>query len=97
LGWAVFVPTHRIGTGDLAGRYGGVTAGAAVGRGGSANALVGGSNNSFALQPLSFEGETGLNVAAGVAGLELRPVEEMMHRRTAHVSHVHHPRPHPHT
>jgi hypothetical protein len=38
-----------------------------------ANALVGGSNNTIALQPLSVQGQTGLSVAAGVAGLELRP------------------------
>jgi len=95
LQWAVFAPTHRIGPGDLAGNYGGVTAGAALGVGGNANALVGGSNNSFALQPLSFEGQTGLNVAVGVAGLQLRPVEEPIYRRR-HLSHVHHHRPHPH-
>ena len=59
-----------------------------------ANALVGGSNNSFALQPLSFEGQTGLNVAVGVVGLELRPIEEMMHPRAR--PHVHRHRPHPH-
>jgi hypothetical protein len=43
-----------------------------VGVGVGANALVGGSRNSFALQPLSVQGQTGLNVAAGVARLELR-------------------------
>ncbi|HXW30001.1 MAG TPA: DUF992 domain-containing protein [Xanthobacteraceae bacterium] len=96
LQWAVFASTHQIGPGDLAGTYGGVTAGAAVGIGGNANALVGGSHNSFALQPLSFEGQTGLNVAVGVAGLELRPVEEPIHRRARHVSHIHHHRPHLH-
>src|SRR5271166_3720556 len=53
LAWGVFAPTGRIGPGDLAGNYGGVTAGAAVGLGVGANALVGGSNNTFALQPLS--------------------------------------------
>ncbi|MES1155848.1 MAG: DUF992 domain-containing protein, partial [Pseudorhodoplanes sp.] len=37
-----------------------------------ANVLYGGSNNSFALQPLSVEGQIGLNIFAGVAGLELR-------------------------
>jgi len=73
LGWAVFAPTRRIGPGDLAGSYAGLTAGAAVVIGGNANALVGGSQNSFALQPLSLEGQTGLNVAVGVASLELRP------------------------
>jgi hypothetical protein len=72
LGWAVFAPTHGVGPGDLAGVYGGVTAGAAVGVGGTANALVGGSYNSFSLQPLSLEGQTGINVAVGIAGLELQ-------------------------
>jgi hypothetical protein len=34
-------------------------------------ALIGGSSNHITLQPLSIEGMTGLNVAAGVAGLRL--------------------------
>jgi len=67
--WAVFAP-GQIGHGALAGNYGGVTAGAAVGIGANAHALVGGANN-ITLQPLSVEGQTGLNVAAGVAGLTL--------------------------
>jgi hypothetical protein len=71
LGWAVFAPTRDIGPGDLAGNYGGVTAGAAVGVGGNANMLVGGSNSSIALQPLSLQGQAGLNLAVGVAALEL--------------------------
>jgi hypothetical protein len=33
--------------------------------------LVGGSGNSISLQPLSIEGNTGLNVAGGVAALTL--------------------------
>jgi hypothetical protein len=70
--WAVFAPTNQIGFGDLSGNYGGVTAGAAVGAGLGANVLYGGSNNSVALQPLSVEGQIGLNVFAGFAGLELR-------------------------
>lgn len=72
LAWAVFAPTNQIGLGDLSGNYGGATAGAAVGLGAGANVLYGGSNNSVALQPLSIEGQVGLNVYAGVAGLELR-------------------------
>ena len=94
LGWAVFAPTRRIGPGDLAGNYGGFTAGAAVVVGGNANALVGGSENSFALQPLSFEGQTGLNVAVGVASLELRPAGPMRYldRRAPR----HHHRKHAH-
>lgn len=71
LSWAVFAPTQRLGRGSLAGTYGGVTGGAVVGVGGSANVLVGGSNNTVALQPLSLQGATGFNVAAGIAGLEL--------------------------
>lgn len=72
LAWAVFAPTKQIGLGDLSGNYGGVQAGASVGAGAGANVLVGGSNNSIALQPLSVQGQAGINVAAGVAGLELR-------------------------
>ena len=70
--WAVFAPTRQIGLGDLSGNYGGVNAGAAVGAGLGANVLYGGSNNSVALQPLSVEGQVGLNVFGGIAGLELR-------------------------
>ncbi|ETR77022.1 hypothetical protein X566_04820 [Afipia sp. P52-10] len=73
LAWAVFAPTGRIGPGDLSGNYGGVSGSAAVGVGLGANALVGGSNNSLALQPLSLQGQVGLNVQAGLQGLELRP------------------------
>jgi hypothetical protein len=70
--WQVFAPTVVIGPGALAGGYGGVSAGAAVGLGVGANALAGGLGNSFALQPVSVEGQTGLNAFAGVASLELR-------------------------
>jgi hypothetical protein len=70
--WAVFAPTRQIGPGDLRGSYGGVSAGASVGVGVGANALVGGSNNTFALQPVSVQGQTGLSIAGGIAGLELR-------------------------
>jgi len=69
--WAVFAPS-RLGPGALAGTYVGASASATVGVGVGANALVGGSNNTIALQPVSVQGQTGLSVAAGVAGLELR-------------------------
>jgi hypothetical protein len=49
----------------------GGTASATVGVGVGANALVGGFNNSIALQPLSIEANRGLNVAAGVAEMTL--------------------------
>jgi len=69
--WEVVAPTDHVGSGALAGHYGGLTAGATVGVGLSANALIGGSTTSIALQPLSIEGATGLNVAAGIADLTL--------------------------
>jgi hypothetical protein len=69
--WAVFAPTGDLAPGSLAGNYGGVTAGGAVGVGAGANALVGGSDNHVSLQPVSIEGLTGLNVAAGVASISL--------------------------
>jgi len=74
LSWAVNAPTGRVGRGDLAGNYGGVGANASVGVGGGGNFLVGGPQNSYALQPISLQGQTGLNVAAGIAGMDLEPV-----------------------
>jgi Protein of unknown function (DUF992) len=86
--WAVNAPTSRLGRGDLAGNYGGVGANASVGLGGGGNFLVGGPANSYALQPISLQGQTGLNVAAGVAGLELQPVSYRGGR--GHYRHRHH-------
>ena len=74
LTWAVNTPAGRVGRGDLAGNYGGVGANASVGVGFGGNFLVGGPANSYALQPISVQGQTGLNVAAGVADIELHPV-----------------------
>lgn len=71
--WTVVAPTAMLRRGDLAGNYGGATASATVGVGIGANALIGGSNNTIALQPLSIEAQRGLNVAAGVASLTLMP------------------------
>ena len=73
LSWAVFAPTARLGMGDLSGNYAGVDASAAVGVGLGGNVMLGGSANSFALQPLSVQGQTGLSVAGGVQSMELRP------------------------
>lgn len=71
IAWAVFAPTVRLGPGDLSGTYAGVSAEAAAGLGIGANALIGGSNNTVALQPLSVEGQVGVNVALGVSALTL--------------------------
>jgi hypothetical protein len=73
LGWAVYAPVARLGPGDLAGTYAGAQGSASVGVGLGGNVLVGGSDNSIALQPLSLQGQVGLNVAAGLESLELRP------------------------
>jgi hypothetical protein len=70
--WAVYAPTTRR-FGALAGQYGGASAEATVGAGLGANVLVGGSDRTVALQPLSVQGQAGLNVAAGVAELTLHP------------------------
>ena len=88
--WAVNAPDSRIGRGELAGNYGGVGANASVGIGGGGNFLVGGPANSYALQPLSVQGQTGLNVAAGVASLELEPVGYGHGRRHYYHHHHHH-------
>ncbi len=74
LTWAVNAPDRPLGRGQLAGSYGGIGANASVGIGLGGNFLVGGPQNAYALQPLSVQGQTGLNVAAGVADLELQPV-----------------------
>ena len=73
LAWAVFAPVEQVGPGDLAGNYVGAQGSANVGVGLGANVLIGGSANSVALQPLSVQGSTGISVAIGLAGLELRP------------------------
>jgi hypothetical protein len=70
--WAVFAPTKGYLRGALAGTYVGASADVAVGLGLGANALVGGSRRSVALQPVSVEANTGLNLAAGVSQLRLR-------------------------
>jgi hypothetical protein len=55
----------------LSGTYIGATAQATAIAGVGANALVGGSNRSVALQPLSVQGQVGLNAAGGIGTLEL--------------------------
>jgi len=71
--WTVIAPTANVAPGTLAGHYGGATAGATAVVGVGAHALIGGSNNTITLQPLSVEGNEGLNIAAGIAEVVLRP------------------------
>jgi len=71
--WAVIAPTTSVRPGALAGDYAGATASATAGVGVGANVLVGGMDKSFTLQPVSFEGNTGLNVSGGIGVMTLRP------------------------
>ena len=71
--WQVFATTNRY-AGMLSGRYVGATAEATIAVGLGANVLVGGSHRSVALQPVSFQGQSGFNIAAGVGQLRLHLV-----------------------
>jgi hypothetical protein len=71
--WAVLAAnTTRVKRATLAGTYVGAAGDASFGLGAGANVLVGGFNRSIALQPLSIQGQVGVNVAVGVASLTLR-------------------------
>jgi hypothetical protein len=73
IAWAVLAPSAAVPTGALAGDYGGISGEATLGVGVGANALLGGSAKTIALQPLSVQAQQGLNIAAGVASLSLAP------------------------
>ncbi|MDE2182487.1 MAG: DUF992 domain-containing protein [Alphaproteobacteria bacterium] len=70
--WDVVAPTSDLRRGDLTGDYAGATASATVGAGVGANVLVGGLDKSIALQPVSVEGNTGLDVSGGIGEVTLR-------------------------
>ena len=72
--WAVFAPTSDVRPGAIEGEYAGASAQANVGVGLGANVLIGGLDKSIALQPVSVEGSTGLNVAAGIGQISLKHV-----------------------
>ena len=72
LAWGVLAPTAGVPAGALAGTYVGASGDVALGLGVGANVMVGGSNRSFALQPLSVEGSVALNVTLGLSALQLR-------------------------
>jgi Protein of unknown function (DUF992) len=73
MAWAVFAPTEGPPRGGLAGVYAGATGEIGVGVGVGANVLFGGSGRTVALQPVSVEGQVGVNLAVGLSSLELRP------------------------
>jgi hypothetical protein len=70
--WAVFARNSQIGRATLRGNYVGASGNVAVGLGLGAQVLIGGSRRTITLQPLSVEGQIGLNLALGVARLTLR-------------------------
>jgi hypothetical protein len=70
--WDVVAPSSDMKAGALEGGYGGATASVTVIGGVGANVLLGGFDKSIALQPISIEGNTGLNVAAGIGALNLK-------------------------
>ena len=71
--WAVFGPATGMPNGVLAGEYVGASGDVGIGVGVGANVLVGGSNRSIALQPVSLEGSIAFDVVAGLSQLQLRP------------------------
>ena len=72
--WAVLAPNADLyAPGALSGDYVGASAEASAAIGAGANVLVGGSNRTITLQPVSVQGQTGLNLAAGVTEIDLRP------------------------
>ena len=72
MAWAVFAPTAGFHHGALRGNYVGASADASLGLGAGAKVLVGGSHRTISLQPLAVQGQVGVNLALGVAGLRLR-------------------------
>jgi Protein of unknown function (DUF992) len=69
--WGVIAEVRKPTRDALAGDYVGAVAEATAGVGLGVNALVGGSGRAYSLQPISVEGQLGLNLAAGVAQLSL--------------------------
>jgi hypothetical protein len=73
MAWAVMTSAAVPARGALGGTYVGASGDISLGVGAGANVLIGGSNKSVALQPVSIEGQVGVNLALGIANLELRP------------------------
>lgn len=71
--YVVAAQDNALEPGSLAGTYVGTAAEATVAGGVGANLLVGGSNDSFSLQPVSVQQQAGLNLALGVQSFELKP------------------------
>lgn len=70
--WGVLAATNAVSPGALAGDYIGAQGSVEVGAGAGGAILVGGSNKSISLQPLSVSAATGLNLSAGIGNLNLQ-------------------------
>lgn len=94
--WSVFEDANR--SGSIAGTYTGASAEATVAVGLGANVLLGGGDGAIALQPLSVQAQTGLNVAAGAVSLTLNLVDassaakkiKPVHHHKKKAAHTHH-------
>jgi hypothetical protein len=73
LAWDVYGPSRRLPPGGLSGQYGGAGASASIGQGAASNQLIGGPGGAMALIPLNVAGQTGVNLAFGFEGMEIRP------------------------
>lgn len=76
--WIVLAPTtdYEYQPGSLSGDYQGVSAEASAAAGAGVNLLVGGSDDTFSLQPVSVQAQEGVNVAVGIAELQLRSIAD---------------------
>lgn len=96
LGWGVVAATDHIGPGALAGNYVGPGVSAKVLVGGGGSALVGGSDNTFSLQPFNVQAGSGFGWNAGVESLTLvyvpppPPPPPVWHHHRRHHRSVHH-------
>lgn len=74
--WAVVMPDgSSYSQSGLTGTYVGASADASALVGGGANILVGGSNDSYMLQPISVQAQEGINAAIGVSKFTLQPAQ----------------------
>ncbi|MDR0252123.1 MAG: DUF992 domain-containing protein, partial [Brucellaceae bacterium] len=71
LAWAVWAPTVRP-EGALRGSYVGASANATIGIGAGTNVLTGGTWKNISLQPISIQGQKGLNAAVGLSNFRLK-------------------------
>ena len=71
MSWLVLAPSEDIGEGALEGEYGGLSAEATLGVGIGANAMIGGSEDTIALQPISVSKSNGVNFAVGIGEIVL--------------------------